>query len=168
MFAGPGVAGAIRNQFNQVTNTVDSGTDGDSFMSAEERIRTRQLPQLLTSCSYSATQRSLRPHIVDGPDFLGLAPRAPSTRPSREKSRITIRPTAACRSAAIGGSVRCLLTSFPRPFSLSIATVSHRPLAALRMSSMFALLGASNPSNCRSGKSPPLPAMIPIFELSFI
>ena len=37
VFAGPGAAGAIRNQFNQVTNTVDSGTDGDSFMSAEEK-----------------------------------------------------------------------------------------------------------------------------------
>ena len=37
VFAGPGVAGAIRNQFNQVTNTVDAGTDGDSFMSAEEK-----------------------------------------------------------------------------------------------------------------------------------
>ena len=37
MFAGPCVAGAIRNQFSQVTNTVDSGTDGDSFMSAEEK-----------------------------------------------------------------------------------------------------------------------------------
>lgn len=37
VFAGPGVAGAIRNQFNQVTNTVDSGTDGDNFMSAEEK-----------------------------------------------------------------------------------------------------------------------------------
>lgn len=37
VFAGPGVAGAIRNQFNQVTNTIDSGTDGDSFMSAEEK-----------------------------------------------------------------------------------------------------------------------------------
>lgn len=37
MFAGPGVAGAIRNQFNQVTNTVDSGTTGDNFMSAEEK-----------------------------------------------------------------------------------------------------------------------------------
>ena len=37
MFAGPGVAGAIRNQFNQVTNTVDSGTDGDNFMSAGEK-----------------------------------------------------------------------------------------------------------------------------------
>ena len=37
VFAGPGVAGAIRNQFNQVTNTVDSGTEGDSFMSAEEK-----------------------------------------------------------------------------------------------------------------------------------
>lgn len=37
VFAGPSVAGAIRNQFNQVTNTVDSGTDGDSFMSAEEK-----------------------------------------------------------------------------------------------------------------------------------
>ena len=37
VFAGPGVAGAIRNQFNQVTNTVDSGTGGDSFMSAEEK-----------------------------------------------------------------------------------------------------------------------------------
>ena len=28
VFAGPGVAGAIRNQFNQVTNTVGSGTNG--------------------------------------------------------------------------------------------------------------------------------------------
>ena len=37
VFAGPGVAGAIRNQFNQVTNTVNSGTDGDSFISAEEK-----------------------------------------------------------------------------------------------------------------------------------
>lgn len=37
VFAGPGVAGAIRNQFSQVTNTVDSGTDGDSFLSAEEK-----------------------------------------------------------------------------------------------------------------------------------
>lgn len=35
VFAGPGVAGAIRNQFNQVANAVDSGTDGDSFLSAE-------------------------------------------------------------------------------------------------------------------------------------
>ena len=37
VFAGPGVAGAIRNQFNQVTNTVDAGTEGDSIMSAEEK-----------------------------------------------------------------------------------------------------------------------------------
>ena len=37
VFAGPGVAGAIRNQFNQVTNTVDSGTEGDNFISAEEK-----------------------------------------------------------------------------------------------------------------------------------
>ena len=37
VFAGPQVSGAIRNQFNQVTNTVDSGTDGDNFMSAEEK-----------------------------------------------------------------------------------------------------------------------------------
>lgn len=37
VFAGPGVAGAIRNQFNQVTNTVDSGTDGGNFMSAVEK-----------------------------------------------------------------------------------------------------------------------------------
>ena len=37
VFAGPGVAGAIRNQFSQVANTVDSGTSGDSFMSAEEK-----------------------------------------------------------------------------------------------------------------------------------
>ena len=37
VFAGPGVSGAIRNQFNQVTNTVDSGTDGGNFMSAEEK-----------------------------------------------------------------------------------------------------------------------------------
>ena len=37
VFAGPGVAGAIRNQFNQVTNTVHSGTGGDNFISAEEK-----------------------------------------------------------------------------------------------------------------------------------
>ena len=37
VFAGPQVSGAIRNQFNQVTNTVDSGTDGDNFISAEEK-----------------------------------------------------------------------------------------------------------------------------------
>ena len=37
IFAGPQVSGAIRNQLNQVTNTVDSGTDGDNFMSAEEK-----------------------------------------------------------------------------------------------------------------------------------
>ena len=37
VFAGPGVAGAIRNQFKQVTNTVDSGASGDNFMSAEEK-----------------------------------------------------------------------------------------------------------------------------------
>lgn len=37
VFAGPQVSGAIRNQFNQVTNTVDSGADGDNFMSAEEK-----------------------------------------------------------------------------------------------------------------------------------
>ena len=37
VFAGPRLSGAVRNQFNQVTNTVGSGTDGDSFMSAEEK-----------------------------------------------------------------------------------------------------------------------------------
>ena len=37
IFAGPQVSGVIRNQFNQVTNTVDSGTDGDNFISAEEK-----------------------------------------------------------------------------------------------------------------------------------
>ena len=37
VFAGPGVAGAIRNQFNLVGNTVDTGTDGGNFMSAEEK-----------------------------------------------------------------------------------------------------------------------------------
>ena len=37
VFAGPGVAGAIRNQFNQVTNAVDTGNDGDNFISAEEK-----------------------------------------------------------------------------------------------------------------------------------
>ena len=37
IFTGPQVSSAIRNQFNQVTNTVDSGTDGDSFISAEEK-----------------------------------------------------------------------------------------------------------------------------------
>ena len=37
VFAGPQVSGAIRNQLNQVSNTVDSGASGDSFMSAEEK-----------------------------------------------------------------------------------------------------------------------------------
>ena len=37
VFAGPPVAGAIRNQFSAVTNTVDGGTDGDAFISAEEK-----------------------------------------------------------------------------------------------------------------------------------
>ena len=37
VFAGPGVAGAIRNQFNQVTNSVDSGASGDNFLSSEEK-----------------------------------------------------------------------------------------------------------------------------------
>ena len=37
VFAGPGISGAIRNQFSQITNTVDSGTDGGNFMSAEEK-----------------------------------------------------------------------------------------------------------------------------------
>ena len=37
IFAGPQVSSAIRNQFNTVTNTVDSGTDGDNFISAEEK-----------------------------------------------------------------------------------------------------------------------------------
>ena len=37
VFAGPQVSGAIRNQFNQVTNAVNSGTEGDNFMSAEEK-----------------------------------------------------------------------------------------------------------------------------------
>ena len=31
VFAGPLVAGAIRNQFNQVTDTLDSGTTGENF-----------------------------------------------------------------------------------------------------------------------------------------
>ena len=37
VFAGPQVSGAIRNQFNQVSTTLDSGTEGDNFMSAEEK-----------------------------------------------------------------------------------------------------------------------------------
>ena len=37
VFAGPGLAGAIRNQFNEVTNTVDSGASGDNFLSSEEK-----------------------------------------------------------------------------------------------------------------------------------
>ena len=37
VFAGPQVSGAIRNQFNQVTNTVDAGTEGDNSISAEEK-----------------------------------------------------------------------------------------------------------------------------------
>ena len=37
VFAGPQVSGAIRNQFNLVGNTLNSGTGGDSFMSAEEK-----------------------------------------------------------------------------------------------------------------------------------
>lgn len=37
VFAGPQVSGAIRNQLEQVTNTVDAGTSGDGFISAEEK-----------------------------------------------------------------------------------------------------------------------------------
>ena len=37
IFAGPWIASAIRNQFNTLPNTVDSGTDGDNFISAEEK-----------------------------------------------------------------------------------------------------------------------------------
>lgn len=37
VFAGPPVAKAIQNQFSAVTNTVDGGTDGDAFLSAEEK-----------------------------------------------------------------------------------------------------------------------------------
>ena len=37
VFAGPQVSGAIRNQFNQVMNAVNSGASGDNFMSAEEK-----------------------------------------------------------------------------------------------------------------------------------
>ena len=36
LFAGPVVAGAIRNQFNQVTDTLNSGTTGDNFYDATE------------------------------------------------------------------------------------------------------------------------------------
>ena len=37
VFAGPPVAGAVRNQFSAVTNTVDGGTEGDNFISVEEK-----------------------------------------------------------------------------------------------------------------------------------
>ena len=37
ILAGSQVCGAIRNQFNQVANTVDAGTEGDNFISAEEK-----------------------------------------------------------------------------------------------------------------------------------
>lgn len=37
VFAGPRLSGAVRNQFNQVTDKVDSGTGGDGFLSAEEK-----------------------------------------------------------------------------------------------------------------------------------
>lgn len=37
ILAGSQVYGAIRNQFNQVANTVDAGTKGDNFISAEEK-----------------------------------------------------------------------------------------------------------------------------------
>ena len=35
--AGPRLSGAVRNQFNQVADKVDSGTGGDGFLSAEEK-----------------------------------------------------------------------------------------------------------------------------------
>ena len=38
IFSGPQVVGAIRNQFNQVTNAVDFDTEGDNFLSAEEKM----------------------------------------------------------------------------------------------------------------------------------
>ena len=37
IFVGPQVSRGIRNQFNQVTNTLNSGTEGDNFLSAEEK-----------------------------------------------------------------------------------------------------------------------------------
>ena len=37
IYAGPQVFGAIRNQFNQVTNTVDSGTGGTGSLSEKEK-----------------------------------------------------------------------------------------------------------------------------------
>lgn len=37
MFAGPQISGAIRNQFSQVAKTVDSGTEGDDFISTEAK-----------------------------------------------------------------------------------------------------------------------------------
>lgn len=39
VFAGPQVSSTIRNQFSQVTNTVDSGASGDSFMTDEEKAQ---------------------------------------------------------------------------------------------------------------------------------
>ncbi len=37
VIAGLGVSVAIRNKFKQVTNTLDSGTGGDSFLSEDEK-----------------------------------------------------------------------------------------------------------------------------------
>ena len=48
VFAGPQISSAIRNQLNQVTNTVDSGTSGDSFMSAEEKAYREAMKTITT------------------------------------------------------------------------------------------------------------------------
>ena len=48
VFAGPRLSGAVRNQFNQVTNTVGSGTDGDSFMSAEEKAHRKAMKTVVS------------------------------------------------------------------------------------------------------------------------
>ena len=48
VFAGPAVAGAIRNQFSAVTNTVDGGTSGDAFISAEEKAHREAMKTVAT------------------------------------------------------------------------------------------------------------------------
>ena len=65
VFAGPGVAGTIRNQFNQVTNTVDSGTSGDGFISAEEKAHQEAMKNIAAKMTRDWTLDELKEVATD-------------------------------------------------------------------------------------------------------
>ena len=81
VFAGPGVAGAIRNQFNQVTNTVDSGTEGDNFMSAEEKAYQEAMKTVAQKEAKDWTLDERRPPLPTSPRTARPRPFTPRPRP---------------------------------------------------------------------------------------